>query len=450
MTTVFALREIVRTSRPSKRFVVAMRGSAWTIAGYGGGQLLRLLSTIILARNLLSPEVFGLAALITAFLTGIDMLSDLGVGMDVIRHKHGDDPTFINTAFLVQAGRGLILSVLASVVAYPFAVFYGRPGLTSLIIAAAFSIAIKGCASGSVWLMTRTMDFRALTLLNLAADTVGFIASVAWALLSPTAWAIVVGKLAASVVFTLVSHAMAHRRVSLAWSNVFARDIVSFGAGIFLTSVTYFFGGEAERLLVAKLITTAELGCLSLALTLAAAPVQAVSQVMAQVFFPMISQSAREDAQVAAQHYRTVRLISLIVGILLGTFFIAYGPRLVRLLLSAKYETAGWMLQWLGFRAALQLIASPTSSLLLAYGDSIRGAIANSTRLILMVTGVWVGFRYFGIHGAIASLSLAYVPAYLSLIPGLARHLRGVLRLELYSFILFAISMVLAAIIFWP
>ena len=99
----------MRRVASSRRMILAIRGSFWTIVGYAASQLLRLASTLVLARQLLSPQAFGLVALVNVFLTGLDMLSDLGIGMDVVQHARGDDPAFINTAFLIQAGRGFIL-----------------------------------------------------------------------------------------------------------------------------------------------------------------------------------------------------------------------------------------------------------------------------------------------------------------------------------------------------
>src|ERR1700688_5276682 len=68
---------------PSRRAITAVRGSAWTMVGYGVSQILRLVSTLTLA-HLLVPEAFGLVALVNVFLTGLEMLSDLGIGMDVV------------------------------------------------------------------------------------------------------------------------------------------------------------------------------------------------------------------------------------------------------------------------------------------------------------------------------------------------------------------------------
>jgi O-antigen/teichoic acid export membrane protein len=317
-------------------------------------------------------------------------------------------------------------------------------------MAGALSVAVRGVASSSVWLMTRHVQIRKLAVLNLTSEVVGLIVSVTWAYISPTAWALVAGRLATSVAYTVGSHLVAETRFSLQWEKEAARDILIFGTGIFLSTATYFLGGEAERLVIAKFISVAELGCFSLALTISAAPSRALHQVVGQVFFPMISDSVRKDSARAARHYGSARWAFLFMSIVLGVGFIAYSHRLVTMMLPPKFEMTGWMLQLLGFRAAQEVFAAPASSLILACGNSRFAALANTGRLILMIFGVWLAFEKFGIHQGIAVL--AFVPAitYFVLIPGIAKHLRQALAVELVGVVLFLLAMALAAILPWP
>jgi hypothetical protein len=76
----------------------AIRGTAWTLFGYGGSQALRLVSNLILTR-LLVPEVFGLMALVQTFQAGLTLFSDIGIAPSIIQNKRGEDPTFLNTAW---------------------------------------------------------------------------------------------------------------------------------------------------------------------------------------------------------------------------------------------------------------------------------------------------------------------------------------------------------------
>jgi len=372
----------------SRRMLTILRGSTWTMAGYAATQLLRFAATLVLARKLLSPQAFGLVALVNVFLGGLDMLSDLGLGMDVVQHPRGDEPAFVNTAFLIQAGRGAVIWVIATALAYPFAYFYHQPAVCWLAMVSVLSVAVRGVASGSIWLLTRHVQIGKLTALNLSSEVVGFLISVAWAVASPTPWAIVAGRVAAAVVYTVGSHLIAKNRVSLLWDRSAARDILIFGTGIFFSTATYFLGGESERLVIGKFISMAELGCFSLALTLSAAPSRVIQQVVGQVFFPVMAKSIRKDRDAAAGHFRSARYVFLTLGTLLSMGFIAYGHRLVVILLPPKYEMTAWMLQFMGFRAGLEIFAAPSSSLILACGDSKYAAAMNTSRLVRMFSGV--------------------------------------------------------------
>ena len=83
---------------------LALKGSVWTLGGYGIAQLLRLVSNVVLAK-LLFPEAFGLMVLVTIFMQGIAMFSDIGIIPSIIQNKRGDDPRFLNTAWTIQVIR---------------------------------------------------------------------------------------------------------------------------------------------------------------------------------------------------------------------------------------------------------------------------------------------------------------------------------------------------------
>ena len=419
----------------SRRVRTAMHGSAWTLAGYGASQCLRAASVFVLARRLLGPQAFGLAALATVFLSGLEMITDLGVGMDVVQHPRGDDPVFINTAFLIQAVRGMLLFGVAAALAFPFASFYHQPAIRWLAFAAALSVGIRGFASGSIWTMTRHVKLGKLTGLTVGCDAAGLVVAIAWSLFSPTAWALVMARVGSALVYTVGSHLMADYRSTLVFDRQAAREILVFGAGMFVSTATYFLGGEAERLILGKFVTVVELGCYSLALTVAALPSRALLQVTGQVFFPMISQSVRENSEMAGRHYLRARLFFFVLSLIVGLSFIAFSDRVVAVALGPKYLMAGWMLQLLGIRAASEICQAPTTSLLLAHGAPKYSAMANTLRLVLVCIGIIGGYSRYGIHGAV--LTLAVVPTLVIpvVFPGVYKYLRKVFWVEIGCFV---------------
>jgi O-antigen/teichoic acid export membrane protein len=427
--------------------LTAFRGTTWTMAGYGGSQLLRLASMVILARHLLGPKAYGLVALTNVFITGLTMLTDMGIGTDVIQHRRGDDPVFVNTAFLIGAGRGAILWVLASLLAYPFASFYRQPAVVPLAMVAASSVLFMGFNSGSVYTLTRHVQLGGLTILRLVAEATGLGVSIVWALASPTAWALVAGRVAADFVFAAGTHFIGVQRMSLEWDTQAAREILAFGAGMFASTATYFLAGEAERLVVGKFVDLVALGCFSLALSITAAATGPFQRLLAQVFYPMIASAARADEEAAARQFRKGRILVLAASGCVALAFIIGGKWIVALLLGPKYVMAGWILQLLGFRGAWEVYSTAPTQMLFALGKSRYAAFGNLSRLCFLAVGLTVAFTRFGFREAVWVLAMGPLVTYFSVLVGLARHLRTVLRSEVVCALALLTAAILAGVV---
>jgi len=438
----------LRGTSVTDRLMVAVHGSVWTFAGYGASQCLKLLSVLVLARLLLDPKAFGLMALVNVFLTGLEVLSDLGIGMDIVQSPRGEDPIFLDTAFLFQMGRSMLLCLLAVGLAVPFAAFYHQPEVRWLAIVGSFSIGIRGFASMSVWLMTRHVQMGKLTTVNVVGDATGLIVSIVWALLSPTAWALVAGKVATAIAYVITSHILSERLPEFRWERQAARDILMFGSGIFLSSATYFFSSESERLVVGKFASVAELGCFSLALSMSYAPFGIVQRVISNVFFPMISSTVREDGAKAAKHFRKFRLVFLMASLIMAVGFITLSHTAVRLLLRPQYAPTAWMLQLLGFRSALELFGSAACAMLFAVGITRYAAIGNTAKMIFLAVGLTIAFSRFGLREAIWVLALSPFVHYAAMLWGLRKRFRFVLWTELFCLASFLATVGLTLLVY--
>ena len=60
-------------------------------------QLIRFIGNLVLAR-LLMPDAFGLMAVISTLMLGLNLLSDIGTGPTIIQSPRGTERVFLNTA----------------------------------------------------------------------------------------------------------------------------------------------------------------------------------------------------------------------------------------------------------------------------------------------------------------------------------------------------------------
>ncbi len=440
----------IRKWAGSGRTSVALRGGAWSLLGYVATQLLRTVATLVLARHFLGPEPFGVVGLVGVFVAGLSMFSELGILANVVQHPRGDDPQFLNTAFSIQAGRGLCIWLASLAAAYPLAIFYKQPELFLLLVVAGLSELIRGLTSTAAWTLTRHVKLRDITLLSLASEVIGSALAILWAVASPSAWALVARTVATAAVYTLGSHFIAKPRVQFGWDRTAARDILHFGGWISISTAAYFLGGQGERLILGKFVTAAELGCFSLAVMICTVPGAGVSQLVNQIFLPMISQTVRTSREETLRDFLRARRIFSAVALVAGFGFLVCGKPFVALVLNPKYAMTGWMLQLLGVRVAFDVFCAPVSNLVLAYGQTKYSAAGNTTRLIVMVVGIWVAFTMFGVREAIYALIIAQAVSYFPLMVGVKKLLPEAVASELRWYVGLLALLVVGVIVFRP
>ncbi len=378
----------------------ALRGSLWSTAGFGTAQVIRLGCNLILTR-LLFPEAFGLMALLNALLAGLAMFSDLGLAPSIVQSPRGDDPRFLNTAWTLQIGRGLVLWILACLLSWPVAVLYDQPAILALLPVAAITVLVAGFNSTSLPRLQRHLAVARLTLLELAGQISAALVMIVWALIQPTVWALVAGGLTSSVVRLLLSHTVvADRRDKLGWERDAARALFEFGKWIFVSTLLAFLVGQADRLVFGKLVPLGTLGVYSIAAMLALMPIHVVNRIGSAVVFPAFSRKMAAAADIGPI-YRRARRPILALGGLIVACLVACGPPLIETLYDPRYHDAGWILQLLAIAAWFQILEVPSGSALLALGLPRWLATANALKLagILVLLPVrLLALRFPGRH----------------------------------------------------
>ena len=146
-----------------------LQGTAWTLAGFGTSQMIRLVGNLLLTR-LLFPELFGFMALANIFVGALNLLSDFGIGVSIVQNERGLEPGFVNTAWTLQVLRGAILWLASFALAIPFAQFYGDPRPQAVIPIVAFSAVLGGFNATSLYVLQRELRLRSLMLLELGSQ----------------------------------------------------------------------------------------------------------------------------------------------------------------------------------------------------------------------------------------------------------------------------------------
>jgi O-antigen/teichoic acid export membrane protein len=403
----------------------ALRGSLWTIAGFGGGQILRLGANLVLSR-LLAPEAFGLMALINVFLVGLEMLSDIGVHAAIIHNKRGDDPEFLCTAWTIGVIRGVLLWLVACLIAWPAAVFYNEPRLMLMIPVSGLIALITGFQTTATAQHNRHMNLERLTILQLSAQAINLLVMVLLAWQMRSVWALVIGGVAGAIVQVTLAHfllpGIRHRFV-LNRDDV--GEIIRFGKWLFFaTAIGYLAGQASDKLALGKLVDQETLGIYSMAFMLAQLPSSVVTVLIGRVLYPVLAEASRQDCSRFGEKLRIARAAIWPPFILLVLTLGFFGPLIFRSLWDPRYHSAGWMLQLMLAVVWLDGLSCSLNAALLARGDSFASAVQNAIMLLIGIPGMIFGYSMMELPGLIIGLTMGRLCAHVAL--HVVLHRRGI------------------------
>lgn len=386
-----------------------LRGSGFIAMGILGAQGLRLAGNLILTR-LLFPEAFGLMALVSVFIVGMKMFSDIGLRPWIQKDDKGDDPIYLDTAWTLQVGRGVMLWVFACVMALPVAGFFNEPLLAQILPIAGLELVIAGLMPTRVATAHRHLRVKQLTALQVASQAVGLSLMILLAWQMQSVWALVYGSLANTIILLAAMHfGLPGHRNRLRLNRAAAAKIVSFGKWIFLSTICGFVVAQGDKIVLGKFLSAEALGLYTIGFFLASFPVMLIEKVTRKVLIPLY----REQPPGASRE-NFARIRKLRFGVTGGMFLLLtglalLGPVITDILYDPRYAVSGVILVLVACAQLPLAIGLTYDQVALAQGNSRQFFVVVAIKAVLMLALSLAGIALFGIAGAIAGQGAAHL-----------------------------------------
>jgi len=388
---------------------------------------------IALAR-LLTPEVFGLYAILIFVITLGVRFSELGLGAALIQRRDLDLTTGLSAAFTATFVLALVLGA-AIMTAAPLVARW--PGVSSEVAAPvrwlALLVVLSSLRMPAMVLLERRLAYVPLTIAE-TADTVTFnVVAIAAAVAGAGLWSFVLGALAARVANLAVLWTATRWRPTLRWSRGELAPVLKFGL-LFQGSMLISVAGDA---VVPTFVTAwsgvAAVGYLNWAATLAFLPLQVVS-IAGRVLFPALSSLQADPERFAEATARALNRVTTVLYPAAALLLAAADP-VVRLVFGDAWAPAVPAVRCF----CLSAIIGGTSTIFVhaLYGLGrpdlvLRLNLASAALLWVLTVALvpWLGFVGFAVASAIlACAGVSYTA--LSLRRLVSLHLLSAVRVPL-------------------
>jgi O-antigen/teichoic acid export membrane protein len=394
-----------------------LNAGMWSLGGFALSLVMRFGSNLLMTR-LLAPEMFGVMAIASTVLIGLAMFSDVGLRQNIVQSKRGEEPDFLNTAWVIQIVRGLFICGIALCVCatillaghlgkFPADSVYAAPSLPYVVGALSVTAVLQGFESTKQFEASRGISLSRITALEILTQIFGLAGMLAWVFFDRSIWALVFGTLCGSLARTVLSHTFLPGVGNRwHWDPEAAHEVVNFGKWIMVASVFGFLVNSGDRLLLGGLVDASTLGYYSIASLFVGSIEGVLSKLMGDVSFPAFSEIVRNRAEnLKANYYKFLAVIASVAYFSSG-ILMTFGGTLIGRLYDPRYGAAGWILQLL----AATLIAIPfrlaTQSFLALGKPKLQSSVV-LLRLIVLFTATPVGFYLIGLEGAIFGIVLS-------------------------------------------
>jgi lipopolysaccharide exporter len=385
---------------------IAFSGARWTTISTGIATAVQLLQTIILAR-LLSPEDFGLMAIVVMVLGFLQTYADMGISSAII---HRQDATLdqLSSLFWLNIVAGFAVFLVTIAISSIVVAAYHEPQLGHLIIYAALVFLISPFGGQFGLLLQKELEFGTLAVCEIVSAMLTASVTVIAAVEGLGVFSLVLGKLCGACMTAGLFGVIGWRRwrPRFHFSRADLRGYLKFGLYQMGWSTIVFLTQQIDQLYIGIVLGPESLGYYVFAWNLVLQPVMKLNYVLTRVAFPLFAKVQLETERLQRGYLTLLWLLGAInAPFLIGCA--ATAPLWVPYFFGVKWLPAVVIIQILAFFSLIVSIMNPIDSVLLAKGRTDLALIWRSCLLIPEIVGIYIGGRIGGLQGvALAQLCL--------------------------------------------
>ncbi len=385
-------------------------GIVWNFSEQIGKRGIAVIITLLLAR-FLTPEDFGLVAMMAVFLAVAQSLMDSGFKQALIRLQDAKQIDF-NTAFYANIFLGIISYFLLFLAAPFIAQFYEEPRLILLIRVAGLNILIHSFQVVQSAILSRALNFKAQLQATIPAGITSGIIAVGLACMNYGVWALIAQMLLASMITTILLWKLQGWRPSFSFSGKSLVYMYNFGYKLFLSGLLDTVFKNIYVVVIAKLFTASIAGYYFFANKLKELIISQLVGSIQTVTYPALATVQSDNIKLKAGYRKVIQVTTffLFPSMLL---LAALAEPLFEFLLPDKWLPTVIYLQLMCFAGVLYPLHSINLNILKVKGRSDLFLYLEIFKKIMAVGILFVSFR-FGVVGILIGQIfisiLAYIP----------------------------------------
>ena len=369
-----------------------LSGVFYTAIAKYSGILVSLVIAGVLAR-LISPDKFGIVAVVTVITFFFSIFSDLGIGAAIIQNKELQQKD-LNHLFSFTVWSGCILTLLFFLCSWPISFFYEEPSMRTVTQLLAINLFFASVNIVPNALLYKAKAFKFLAWRSLGVQIIGGVIAILAALGGAGLYALIINPILSSILLFIISYRKYPQTLEMTWGLPSIRKIFKFSAYQFMFNIINYFSRNLDKLLIGKYMGMSPLGYYEKSYRLMMLPLQNITFVITPVMHPVLSDYQNDMGKLGNAHERIVRLLAFI-GFPLSILLYFCSDELILLFFGNQWLPSIPVFRILSLTVGIQLILSSSGSFYQAGNDTRGMFICGVFSATASVVSILIGIFYF-------------------------------------------------------
>lgn len=369
----------------------------WLLLDKLGSSTANFIVTIVLAR-LLSPEDFGLVAMVMVFFEFSSVFVESGFSTALIREKEISEVDK-STTFIFNFISALFFYSILFVSAPAIAAFFNQEILVWIVRIMGLSLIFNAFSIIQRTSLIQQVHFKTQTKIRFFTTTLSGIVAILLAYQGWGVWSLVVRFVVMDLLDSVLLWAMNRWRPTAGFSKASFKRLFGFGSKILAAAVLDKFYTHIYKLLIGKFFSAATLGFYTQANNFTNMVINTLFRTIHNVTYPVLSKLQDDTDKLKSGYRKILKLSSFVIIPALVTLGVLAEPALLALV-GEKWLPSAPMLQLLCLSGLTYHFSTINLNMLLVLGRSDLGLKLEVIKKVNITIAIITGIQ-FGIYGLI-------------------------------------------------
>jgi O-antigen/teichoic acid export membrane protein len=387
---------------------LAKRGGFASVSSVYVNGVLQIIGVIVLAR-LLTPEDFGLVAIVMALTRFAPLLVDFGTA-DATTQTNKITQGQSSTLFWLTSGIGCAVAVSLVVCSPLIAWLYHEPRLQPISMYSGLTFAFAGVSGQHLALLRRTMQFGVIAKMQILGAVAGLVCAIVIAMCGYGYWALVARPIVTAACIAAGAWLACRWRPGYPVFDAEVKSMIGFGMHVLTASIPSSMTRVADRIALGLFSTPRDLGFYQNAQNMYENAFLAPLDQLHNVGSAGLSKLQSNPRTLQQKYEATLSALAFFVMPTAAILSVT-GQDVVVMLLGATWRVSGLLLSLMALRGIVEFIEMSQGWLHVASGRADRWKYSAFVSAIVRVAAILGGLPFGAVGVVIALVAAGWVIA---------------------------------------